>query len=857
MKHPKLDRFWQEWRWPLLGMAAPFSLLWIAFAWFGMLPFGDNAPIVVDGWHQYYPFLLELQRKLQSGGSLLHSWTMGLGVDFVTLSAYYLASPLNLLVLLVRPSAMRFVYTLLISVKIGAAGLCCSLFLQRVFDRKGLSVSAFGCCYALCGFFMGYFWNIMWLDSVALFPLVVLGLVALVREGKWKLYTAALALAVWCNYLIGLYICIFVLLAFFLTCLGCGVSGRLFFRRLGRIALCSAVALALCGALLLPAVYGLQATSISGNAFSHSWKPQYPLFEVLGGLSAFTRPTTTEGLPNLYSGLPCMALGALFLAAGPASRRNRLASGILLGVLLLSVNIDSLEYVWNGFRDTNMLPYRFSFMVSFVLAVMAFQALPAARALTLPRLAVLLSAGGLAVYGAFVREDGAWGANALLLCAYLAALAALKKDRLRAWARAALAVLLCAELLGSTLLGVKTVGATSSVGYPWRSRDVKYHLSLLAEDDSFYRVELAPSQSLNDPALLGFRGMSVFSSTVSAPLSQLMDGLGMAATRRGNRYYTSQLGTPLTGAMFSVKYFIHRDVPAADSDLLPVFDSGQVYTYENPWWLPVAFAAHGDMEGPLDTGDSPFAAQNGMFARLTGLDIPIFYRQEPADQAHSNLTVQPVGRQRWQTRLQDSAGAGEAVFVYDMPRAGSLYLYVESPDAHRVAVSANGGAEREFVLQTGYPHILCAGAFEAGDRVTVRWTVAAGSGPSYAQVNAALFDREVFSMGHRLLEDEGLQVEAFTDTSVTGTVTLLEEGYLYTSIPYAPGWRLYVDGRRRDITPWQGAFVALEGLEAGTHRIELRYVPAGLIPGGLLSAAALGACLVMARAEGRRNRKEP
>ena len=58
-------------------------------------PFGDQCMLHIDMYHQYCPFFTELMEKLKTGGSPFYSWNIGLGADFVSLYAYYLASPLN------------------------------------------------------------------------------------------------------------------------------------------------------------------------------------------------------------------------------------------------------------------------------------------------------------------------------------------------------------------------------------------------------------------------------------------------------------------------------------------------------------------------------------------------------------------------------------------------------------------------------------------------------------------------------------------------------------------------------------------------------------------------------------------
>lgn len=47
--------------------------------------------------HQYAPLLARLREMILTGGSPLYSFEVGLGINFVSLFGYYLASPFNLL----------------------------------------------------------------------------------------------------------------------------------------------------------------------------------------------------------------------------------------------------------------------------------------------------------------------------------------------------------------------------------------------------------------------------------------------------------------------------------------------------------------------------------------------------------------------------------------------------------------------------------------------------------------------------------------------------------------------------------------------------------------------------------------
>ena len=178
----------------------------------GYEPFGDSAILYSDNYHQYFPFFKAFREALCSGDSLLWSWDVGLGMDYLGLISYYLASPLYLLSVLVPDAWVLEYYCLLLPVRLGLAGLFFAIFLKHTFHKEDISVALFAAFYALCAWALGYQWNVMWLDTFALTPLVVLGTVQVLQKRKVILYTLTLFLAIYANYYIGFFVCIFVLL---------------------------------------------------------------------------------------------------------------------------------------------------------------------------------------------------------------------------------------------------------------------------------------------------------------------------------------------------------------------------------------------------------------------------------------------------------------------------------------------------------------------------------------------------------------------------------------------------------------------------------------------------------------------
>ena len=214
----------KNWIWSALAFGIPFVASVIICAAQGIYPFGENCILHVDMYHQYCPFFMEMQEKLTSGGSFLYSWNLGLGSDFVALYAYYLASPLNWLLLLCPQGLVIEFMTLTIWIKIALAGLFFFWFLREHFSLVGkdgqyhsntvLPALVFSTAYAFSGFVATYSWNIMWMDSIALAPLIIMGLELLVKKNRPALYYVALSVSIISNFYISLIICMFLVLYF-------------------------------------------------------------------------------------------------------------------------------------------------------------------------------------------------------------------------------------------------------------------------------------------------------------------------------------------------------------------------------------------------------------------------------------------------------------------------------------------------------------------------------------------------------------------------------------------------------------------------------------------------------------------
>ena len=168
----------------LVSFLTPVVAYGIMFMMRGIFPFGDRMILGSDLKEQYAPFLAEFRDRLIHGKSLLFSWNLGLGMNFWSIIAYYLASPWNLLSVLVPQKYLVEFMTALIVLKTGLSSLSMTWYLRKHNHTHDFAVVYFGVFYGMSGYVMAYNWHLMWMDCIVLFPLILWGAELLVKEGQ-------------------------------------------------------------------------------------------------------------------------------------------------------------------------------------------------------------------------------------------------------------------------------------------------------------------------------------------------------------------------------------------------------------------------------------------------------------------------------------------------------------------------------------------------------------------------------------------------------------------------------------------------------------------------------------------------
>ncbi|MCI8659090.1 MAG: YfhO family protein [Lachnospiraceae bacterium] len=816
----------------IAAFLVPVIILLIIFAQRGIYPFGEESFLRTDMYHQYAPFFSEFRHKLAEGESLLYSWNVGMGVNFSALYAYYLASPLNWLLILCPADLVIEFMTYMIVLKTGLCGLSMAFYLKKHLGTSDFGIAFFGVFYALSGYMAAYSWNIMWLDCILLFPMIMLGLERLVRDGRGLFYCLTLGLSILSNYYISIMTCIFMVLYFIvLLVMEREMTWERFVSRCFFFVFYSLLAGGLAGLVLLPEIYALMMTASGKFNFP---KLQDPYFSIIEMLARHMSNVETEiGLdhwPNIYCGVAVFMLLPLYLAAKRISGKEKAVYCIMILFFFASFSVNVLNFIWHGFHFPNSLPCRQSYIYIFLVLVMCCKAYLHLR--EMPWKYVLISFWGAVGFVLLAQQlvktehfhFSVFYVVILFLALYLGVFWLYYKGPVFR-NRAILLALALVSMEAAVNMTVTSVTTVSRTAYIKDNKAVDRLMDLVIPsrgEDRFFRVEKVTRKTKNDGAWMNFPSVSLFSSTANADLTRFFKKLGCESSTNA---YSITGSTPLVDMLFAVRYGLYSEDPEDTGIREFVAREEETALYRNRYTLPLGFWVSNDFEGSWD--------------RELG---------SPADV--QNSLADAVGASNVLDMVMDVSGSGKTL-TFCPQEGGEYYAYVGKNNIEKVTVSTwkttktFNNVERGYLLELGY----CT----AGDEVTL--TAEENQDDIWADVYR--FSDTGLAQVWDNLAAVPWEIDRWQEAKLEGVISPREAGMMITTIPYDEGWTVLVDGQKQKTVKVLDAFIGVSILP-GNHRITMEYKPEGLTQGRLITA---GCAVVLLAAEiigwCWRRRKEP
>ena len=817
-----------------LGFILPVLSMLCIFAGNQIYPFGDRSFLRTDLYHQYAPFFAELSRKLKEGGSLFYTWDIGMGTNFISLIGYYLSSIFNGLILFCSEDHVLEFVSYLVIFKMGLAGLSFSILLDTKSSKPDFKIPFFALFYAMSGYLAAYSWNVMWLDCIWLTPLILLGLEQLVYQKKYLLYIITLAMAIISNYYIAIMLCIFCVLYFLMLLPGLSshalsvspdsiTQGQEFTAEKSypaaqnqksitvflRFALSSLMAGALSAIILIPEIKALGLTASSDINFPTEWNSYFSILEMLARhLMDVTTECGLDHWPNIYCGVGILLCLPLYYASKKVPTSDKNTRTALIFFLLFSFSVNVPNFIWHGFHYPNSLPCRQSFLYIAIVLIMCYEGLQNMDEITEKKAGLAFAVGAAFIIlcesivtdDAFTFDD--YWVSLLFLGIYAVILLVYLKKKL---AREILfIILLVVVLVESTInmavTSVSTVSRSEYLNYTESYQELIERIQEL--DPDFYRFEKVARKTKNDGAFVGYPSLSTFSSVSYGAVSDFYERLGMESSMNA---YSNNGITPLMNSILNVKYIL-TTTTQDESQLMTLCEQNEdCYIYQNLYTLSVGFMLPKGFNLDWDTSYGSAIDLQNEFSYQNGGDT-LFYE------------------------IYDCTESGSDMEIYVNE---TCHVFVQLDNSSIENVTADIGGTSKTWSHTDRGFLLDLGYCSPDDTITLSTSDDTSfHGTDYYLKESALINLI------RDLQEEQLQVISFSDTTIEGTIDVQEDGLFFLSIPYDPGWTLYVDGEKTDYYTFQEAFICLD-LDEGTHDIRMTYIPDGFIPGAMISIGAL------------------
>lgn len=393
-------------------------------------------------------------------------------------------------------------------------------------------------------------------------------------------------------------------------------------------------------------------------------------------------------------------------------------------------------------------------------------------------------------------------------------------------------------------------------------------------DQPFYRIATTFAYSRTTPSLIGYPGLSTFSSNLER---STMNHFAYMGDQAGDEAIEYENGTPLTDALYGIRYYMDiKDIDQQEKENHPermyfyrfasrfdmhryftdkVYEDERYIVYENPNSFPLAFGTNELVKGIQFDLNNAVKNQNNILNSMEGIqknqENSVEYFKPLAFSAveTENLVEEDVNKEKGTAIYKRKDSSKEAIVRYHITPQTDLTYYFFVP--------ASLNSEKEYSV------LLNGKWFTHSKRNTQRqlWQIADNAAGKETVLEfrlktdkvdlsyAGLYRADVDQI-QKVLEKrkaQGLRVEKFSNTHIVGSVNITDDSkYMMTSIPYSEGWKVKVDGKYVPVTKAWNSFISFP-ITSGQHKVEFVFSQKGTITGAVLTLISLTTLYIVRR----------
>lgn len=849
----KLKTFYQKHYIYLLSFFIPFTIITFYFGYRNMFPFGNSSILTVDLGQQYIDFFAYFRRTLlnHNFSEILYSFSNGYGGEMIGIWAYYLMSPLNLILLIFPAKFINAAVLLITIIKYALSGLTFSIFLKNQKVKNNILIITLSIAYSMNGWMIANQLNIMWLDGVILLPLIIMGIDKILNNKTVTLfivsYSGIIIINYYIAYMISIFIAIYVIFSLYIK----HINFKSTLIKFGKITTSIIVSILLSSFILIPNLIELKSGKASYTLLNMKTTIEYnPLFMITKLFNgSFNFSQMPSGYPNIFVGSIAIVGFLAYFGISSIGLKKKIAVLVVTTFLLFSMVFQPLDLIWHALQFPIWYPYRFSFIVCFWIIYIAAIGLNNLGN-TIKIKTIIVSA--LIIIPAFIYtaiEINKF--NYMNITKYLISLSfiAISFLIIHLSNKRSIYYFICLLIISVGDMGMNMFTSLNSISYVSNDDYIRYtsllnsHIDPIKKSDSsFYRISKDFYRTRDDSIESNFFGGSAFSSTIQKDTTDFNSNIGSAYTS-GSIDYSN--GTLITDSMLNFKYFINtstlrhqysmiqkssnrNDILKHDLQRIDVFQ-----TYKSNSNLPVIYATSSKVFSSINAID-PIDYQNKMVKNISLNNTTVFkdINQYTITSQNTNK-ITSINNQV----IKKNNLLKEAVITisYNGQKNKVPYLLIPSNmNQNNASITMNN--EELYLPDKFDSSFVVSLPNNKRNQIKIKLNTNQLFTGNFKLVN---LNFKTYLNDTKYIRDQNNHINFKNNTFKTDIITTNKNNSISTSIPYSRGWHLTIDGKNYPIKKIDNQFIGADNLTSGNHKLVLSFYPSGLNLGVIISLITL------------------
>ena len=833
---------------PLLTLAV---MLYV-FKNYNMYPFGQGSIAWCDMNQQGIPLLMNFKDILSGKDNLFFSISNAGGMSFWGVFCFFLSNPFSLLSVFVPKEEMIYFVNIMVIMKLTLCSFTAAIYFRYCKKTaNGAITVSLSLMYALCGYGMLFYQNIMWLDIMYLFPVLMIGLKKLTKERKSILFIISLSAIMIMNFYLCYMVVVFILLYITVWFIGERQSE---YRR------------EVCIKFLSGSVLAAMITAVI-------WLPSLIQVMSSGRLSSVSDTINSSNFLSHYETvLPllfCTSFIFVVLLMQLLSREKKTKEyrrNLLLFLLtLIPFFIEPVNIMWHT-GNYMSFPARYGFITIFIGLICCADFLTDTcennSEIKLKIQYILIPLSFALIYGYYficqkmIDKDfetltkytaTLWGEKKsldglakLFVLSVLCYLIILLLYRKRLIMKQVFAIMLVTMCCVEGMNSVRLYMVSPAVNNPKRTTDFVSlsEMSDKIQDEDFYRVKTDfKAADYNMTGALGYPSVSHYTSLTDRDFMVMQRLLGYSTVWMKSG---STGGTELTNALYCIKYNI-TEGKATDNT---VYTNNKYSINSISPYLGLGILCSSDFSGGADIPDSMTRAeiQQYIFENIFDTDKKLITEYDYDKKKSTGILYSNNKYQLYNA----------AKVKYDIYVSGRQSLYADCYDRFSnslseeyfegLSVKVNGRT-----IKNKYPEADTNGLLKLGEYENEKITVEITANKKISCYSFGVFGLDIDMLSDAINNTSCADLR-YNGSKIIGNVRTDSNKTCLLSIPYNDGLVVKVNGNKVPVKMVLSDLTAFE-LSAGENSIEIYMIPKGFIAGIIISVIGIVLLAVYIRSQ--------